>query len=410
MGRRASTLRRLGEGSPPAIVIGRGHTGLGTLRCLVDAGIPAYVACPADDLATRSRWYRPVPGAHWDGSVGAHAQQLLQEMPLDRAVLVPGADDAALWLTDLPDDARFPRSSSARGTLEILQDKQRFGRFLADTGVPHPRTFAISSLDDIAAIPLDALDRIFLKPVDSQRFSETLGVKGVWVNGAKELEAAWSRLQLRGFEVIAQEYVPGGADEHYFIDGFRDRHGRLPSLFARRRTRIFPADFGNSSYCTSIPLPLVQDAVHDLRWLLDKLDYRGIFSAEFKRDARNGEFRILEVNTRAWWYVEFAARCGVNVCEMAYLDALGEWVPDAASPYRTGIGCVNMVADVQSVLRHRSPRPGLLQVLRQWTHAYFHVLRADDPMPFLASFLREARHWCSRRLHRRAGAAAPETV
>ena len=58
-------MRNFDEGkSPkvPAIVLGRGYTGLGTLRSLAMAGIPAYVACPPGDLVTRSRWYRPLPG------------------------------------------------------------------------------------------------------------------------------------------------------------------------------------------------------------------------------------------------------------------------------------------------------------------------------------------------------------
>ena len=44
----------------------------------------------------------------------------------------------------------------------------------------------------------------------------------------------------------------------------------------------------------------------------------------------------------------------------------------------------------------------------RWTNAYFHVLRADDPMPFLGSIVRDARHWLSRRLRRRAAVASPE--
>jgi len=47
-----------------------------------------------------------------------------------------------------------------------------------------------------------------------------------------------------------------------------------------------------------------------------------VFSAEFKFDERDGLFKILEVNARPWWYVDFAARCGVDVCRMAYRDAL----------------------------------------------------------------------------------------
>jgi D-aspartate ligase len=373
----------------PAIVLGRQQTALGALRSLRLAGIPTYVACPPGDLPTYSRWYRPTPGATaWDGTVGTQTLDILRAMPLAGAVLIPGADDAALWLADMPQSelgSRFRVSTSARQTLEILQDKVRFGKFLAQTGIAHPRTFPISSSADIDAIPFDELDRVFIKPADSQKFNLATGAKGIWAHTRKELEESWRRLDGRGFVVMAQEYVPGSSSDHYFIDGFRDRNGNLTGLFARRRIRIYPPDFGNSSYCHSIALADVQGAVDSVATLLSALSYRGIFSAEFKRDSRNGIFRILEVNTRAWWYVELAARCGVNVCEMAYQDASDLPVTVSSKSYPTGVGCANLYGDIKTVSSlGKAERGPLLKIMAQWARAHLHVFRFDDPGPGLS--------------------------
>lgn len=372
----------------PVIVLAQGANALGMLRSLHLAGVPAYVACPPGDLVTHSRWYRPTPGAiPWDGTLGPHAWDILRDMPLAQAVLIPGADDAALWLADLPQHAlaaRFKVSTSSRETQELLQDKSRFAAFLRETDIPHPPTFSIESAADIEAIPFERLDRLFIKPVNSQQFSDVLGVKGVRVSGRDELLKVWQQLQAHGFGLIAQEYVPGSAADHYFVDGFRDAGGRLTGLFARRRYRIHPIDFGNSSYCQSIPLTDVDAAVRDVTELLRRVDYRGIFSAEFKRDARDGRYRILEVNTRAWTYVEFASRCGVNVCEMAWQDALGLPVTVASSSYPVGAGCVNLPRDIRSLREQPADKRGALTaVLRQWATANFHSFRIDDPLPGL---------------------------
>ncbi|WHZ20164.1 MAG: hypothetical protein OJF55_002313 [Rhodanobacteraceae bacterium] len=372
----------------PAIIVAREQTGLGTLRSLQLAGIPAHVACPADDLICRSRWYRPVPGANrWDGSVGPDAYAALAATSLPRAVVIPGRDDAVLWASDLPNGPlaeRFLVSSSSRATLEILLDKSRFGAFLADTDVPHPRTFTIRSDADIAAIPFADLDRVFVKPADSQSFLRIMGVKGLWARNRTEFEAIWQRVADKNLGVIAQEYIPGGADDHYFIDGFRDRHGTMTGLFARRRVRIYPPDFGSSSYCVSIPMRDVDAALPGLVELLTRLQYRGIFSAEFKRDARDGVFRILEINTRAWWYVEFATRCGVNVCQMAYEDALDMPVTPASSEYPAAVGCINLPKDLRTVFaRNGGGRVSRWRALRQWAHGQFTVFRFSDPLPGL---------------------------
>ena len=385
-------LRRMSPVAPskvPAIVVGRGQTGLGALRCLQLGGIPAYVACPEVDLVTHSRWYRPTPGAQrWDGTPGAAAEALLLAMPLPRAVLIPGADDAALWMSDLPATLRerFAVASSSRATLEILQDKSKFGEYLARTGVDHPRTYTIHEAADIERIPFDELDRVFVKPADSQRFSAALGAKGIWARDRREFLEVWKKLEDCGLSVIAQEYVPGTSADHYFVDGYRDRDGALTGLFARRRYRIFPPDFGNSSYCESIALAEVAPAVEAIGALLESLHYRGIFSAEFKRDARDGRFRLLEVNVRAWWYVEFAARCGVNVCRMAWQDALGERVDAAPQTYPIGAGCANLPGDLKAVLsRSAAERGPLWRTFAQWLRAHLHVFRVDDPKPGLVA-------------------------
>lgn len=372
----------------PAIVMGREQTALGVLRSLRVAGIDAYTACPPGDLVRRSRWYRPVPGAvHWDGRPGSGAHDALASSSLERAVLIPCNDNGASWAAHVPLGplgARFPVSSSSHATLEVLQDKSRFGEFLAGTRIPHPRTFTIRSAADIAALPFDDLDRVFVKPTDSQAFLRITGVKGLWARDRGEFETIWRRLEGQNLTVIAQEYIPGGADDHYFIDGFRDRHGALTALFARRRLRISPPDFGSSSYCVSIPVHDVDAALPGLTELLERLAYRGIFSAEFKRDARDGSFRILEVNARAWWYVEFATRCGVNVVEMAWRDALDMPVTSASLSYAVGEGCVNLRNDLDAVFaRNGAARTPLLLALRQWSRGHFNVFRFDDPLPGL---------------------------
>ncbi len=393
----------------PAIVVGRGQTGLGALRCLQLAAIPAYVACPPEDLVVRSRWYRPTPGARaWDGTPGSDAEALLLAMPLPRAVLIPGADDAALWLAELPPALRerFAVASSARATLEILQDKSRFGEYLAQTGIAHPRTYTIRSAADIERIPFGELERVFVKPADSQRFSAALGAKGIWARDRREFLDLWTKLDDCGLHVIAQEYVPGSSADHFFVDGYRDRDGALAGLFARRRERIFPPDFGNSSYCESIALADVAPAVDAIGTLLEALRYRGIFSAEFKRDARDGSFRLLEVNTRAWWYVEFAARCGVNVCRMAWQDALGERVDAAPRTYPVGAGCANLPGDLKAVFsRSAAERGPLRRVLGQWLRAHLHVFRFDDPKPGLAAMREFIRLVARKALRRSRGAA-----
>ena len=110
---------------------------------------------------------------------------------------------------------------------------------------------------------------------------------------------------------------------------------------------MHPPDFGNSTHMISVPLSEVEPAAQSLRAILAAIQYRGIFSAEFKLDARDGIFKILEINARVWVFVEFAGRCGVDVCTMAYRDALGLPITDFPV-YRSGVRLVSPYVDLTS--------------------------------------------------------------
>lgn len=383
----------------PALVMGAGFTGLGALRSIRDAGVPAWSACPQDDLARHSRWFRPVPGAPgWDGS-SADVEQALAMAGTGTAVLIPCADDIADWVARNAVNGRvmdrYLASTSSASTVRVLQDKARFADWLEGLDIAFPRTFTVRDDSGFDDLPFAQLDRVFVKPIDSQSFSRITGRKGVWVENARACRETWSQLQAQGHGMIVQEYVPGPVGNHVFVDGFRDRHGRYPGLFARRRTRIHPPDFGNSTFCRSIALEEIEPAVDACMRLLDSLDYRGIFSAEFKQDTRDGKYRILEVNTRAWWYVEFAARCGVNVCEMAWRDA--QELPVAAvRRYRTGKGCVNWIEDANALKHTHST---IATALLDWPGAYEHVYRWNDPGPAINRISRQMLRSIARGAH-----------
>ena len=195
----------------------------------------------------------------------------------------------------------------------------------------------------------------------------------------RTIEEARRRLReiiAAGMSVVLQEYIPGPCTEHYFVDGYVDRAGRIKALFARRRLRIYPPDFGNSTAMVSIPLDDVQQAVDSVCTVLHAVGYHGIFSGEFKRDPRDGRFKLLEINTRPWWFIDFAVRCGVDVCRMAYDDALG--LPVAAvGDYKVGATCVFPYYDFFAV------QPMLADGRMTWRRWMHEIAAALQPVGLL---------------------------
>ena len=58
--------------------------------------------------------------------------------------------------------------------------------------------------------------------------------------------------------------------------------------------------------------------------LLRKAGYSGICDVEFKRDERDGEFKVLDANPRVWLWHGLAARSGFPLALNAYNRATGE--------------------------------------------------------------------------------------
>jgi D-aspartate ligase len=373
-------MRRVAE-RPKVLALGSGITLLGVMRALSEIGVDVMALPDADPAARRSRWYRPAPRSF----IGVNADTIaerLENLP-SPTVLVPCSDFWARTVAALPVEvrARYPSSSAPLSALDLLVDKGRFGAALDRLRLPHPTTRKLKSIHDLELVSDAVLETSFLKPVQSQQFFARFGVKAFMISDRSDAQARLQQCAAAGLEMVLQEYIPGPPTNHYFIDGFVDRAGIVKALFARQRLRMSPPDFGNSTMMVSVSLGDAAGAIATLKSLLADIEYRGIFSAEFKRDERDGTFNLIEVNARPWWYVEFAARCGVNVCDLAVRDALGENVP-MISTYAIGRRCVFPYYDLQAVRAEMSAgRLGIFGWARSWLGPYQPVFRWSDPLP-----------------------------
>ena len=386
--------------SAPVLVLGAGLTALGVLRICHRSGIPAYSMGGSTGIDRRSRWYREAPADAAPGGEPVTLESFLRRCRLPTAVLMPCSDAMVMQASRLEGElaARFPASISAPATMATLVDKAAFAKALQAAGVPHPTTVLVSRPEDLASLPDSTLQGAFLKPHDSQTFFARFSVKAFRVASREEGIARMRDIEAAGQRVLLQEYIPGPGSLHYLLDGFVDRGGTLRGLLTRRRLRMHPRDFGNSSFMVSVPRDEVAQAVDSVTTLLRHIGFRGIFSAEFKHDPRDGLFKILEVNARPWWYIEYTERCGLDVCSMAYRDALGlpvETVPGfkvgkrLVYPYYDFFACRDAWREGEMTLTAWA---------RSWIGAQQPLFNWSDPMPALYEAWTTAGHRTLRRL------------
>src|ERR1035437_1598739 len=371
---------------PPILVLGSGLTVLGSIRLLAAAGYHPFVVGDNPGIERRSRWYRAAPKSTSSVRPEDDLPAWLHGLPLERAVLLPCSDDWMLEVARRADEVRdlFASSVSSHDVLETLIDKWQLARVLADLRLPQPRTIPLDSSTAVADIPDSALEHGFIKPRDSAKFFQHFGVKAFHVSSRQDLAEKLAETTRRNLSVELQEYVPGPAQNHFYVEGFIDRDRRVRAIFTQQRLRMSPPDFGNSTLFESVLPSVIPDAVETVTTLLTHLRFRGIFSVELKRDERDGICRLIEVNARPWWYVEFAGQCGVDVASMYVADALDEPVPSVDS-FRVGKACVYPYYDYFACRAMReSGELSMLGWAKSWLTATQPVFRWNDPLPALA--------------------------
>jgi D-aspartate ligase len=377
------------EASVPAIVLGSHITALAALRDLAALRVPTHLlTASVDDIALRSRW----AGSRRARNVSETIEGLVDALrDAPDAVLIPCGDGwvrAAAELVYERNDGRFTASVARPDVLNILLDKGRLADQLSSLGISHPMTMDVREVGDLVDVDDRALARCFLKPRDSFAFRKRFGTKAFVLHGRSDVAHKLDAAAGAGFEMVLQELIPGPPTAHVFLDGFVDAHGRMVAVFARRRLRMWPPRFGNSTDSVTIPLEEARPAMDALVALFDHLGYRGPFDAEFKQDSEDGRFKLIEVNVRAWRQLALASHCGVDVVGMAYADALGLPITPSKG-YRVGARWIDPALDVRARLRGRGMRPGVAG--EPWLRADHAVFRRNDPSPALGAAWRSLR-------------------
>jgi len=345
-----------------------------------------YVACEPGELATHSRWATLLNAGLPEFTTVTRFSEFLRTTPVPRMVLIPCSDGWAETVASLPAELaqRFPSFVSPLPVLRRLNDKERFGELVRENEIPHPRTIFVHDVADLDGQDFAPGTQFFLKARNSQKFIATTGVKAYMVDSVDDARRRVKELTAAGLGVVLQEYIPGPPTNHYFVDGFAVEGGRVVARFARRRIRMHPPNFGNSTYLRSVALGDVPDLVATVDRLIRVAGVRGIFSVELKRDAKTGIAKVIEVNARPWWYVHYATACGVNVVEMAYRAALGEPLPAFDGDYRVGRSCVYVRPDFRAVRElRREGKLSLVSAVLSWIGGEHMIFTASDPMPFI---------------------------
>src|SRR5262249_34340741 len=106
------------------------------------------------------------------------------------------------------------------------------------------------------------------------------------------------------------ENIPGEPDQLYTVGSYSNAAGKVLRSYTGRKLTQWPYYHGVASVSESTPIPA--EVVRGAAAFLDAAGFHGISQVELKYDARDGLYKLLEVNARSWFWIKLAAFSGVN--------------------------------------------------------------------------------------------------
>lgn len=374
------------SGTVGAVVVGGDHPALAVVRSLGRRGIPVWVI---EDQACISRVSRfaarvvRVPDIRDERKTVDAVLAVGRRHGLKDWVLVPTRDETVAAFSRYRDElaAFFAVTTGEWDSVQWAWNKGKTYELAESLGIPCPRTFSPANAAELSALS-DRLP-LAIKPAVKENFFYATGAKAWRADTREEMTRLYEKAerQICREEILVQEIIPGDGREQYSWCAFV-QNGRPHSTLCARRLRQHPREFGRAAtYVESTDAPEIEELSERF---VRAIGYHGLVEIEYKRDPRDGRYKLLDVNARAWGFHALGRACGIDFPFLLFADRLG--LPIEPARAAAGIGWLRLITDVPTAisdLLHGSLT--LREYLRSLRATGLESVFAwSDPLPWLA--------------------------
>jgi D-aspartate ligase len=317
----------------PALVLSTHTSGMGVIRGLGAKGVPVYALSYEEiDMGYKSKYVKeffhsPHPEKEEEGFLNLLISIYRK---IGKSYLIP-ADDGTLSVVSKNIDflkALFYISIPSWDKVKLFIDKHYTYELSGKFNIPAPKTFSPLNEEELRAYSQGLMYPCLVKPAESHRYFEKFKVKLKFVHNLEEMVAAYTEAKENNFEVMIQEFIPGG--DHSGINYNSFYYNDEPLIeFAAEKVRLSPPYFGVPCVVKSSDLPA--EVKEYGKKILNALEFNGYSCTEFKYDNRDKKYKLMEVNGRQNRSSILAVACGINFPWIEYLFATQGILPGEQS-------------------------------------------------------------------------------
>lgn len=369
------------------------HGALGVARTLGRLGVPVAAN---DEMrgtaASRSRYrsesivWRPWPNQSGDIAEKLVAWGRAQDEP---ALLMP-VDDAATVVVEehseeLAQYFRFARQP--KGLVQDLSSKWTMAELALEHGIATARVAKVAELGDLDELLTDFGLPVVIKRIEGWT-QDSRSVPSVSV--AHSREQAHEIVSQQPDNFMLQEYIPGKSDTSWMFNGYFDSESRCLFGATGYKIRQYPLSGG---FTTLGQLRAHDEIQPEIVRFLGAVGYRGIVDLGLRYDARDGSYKLLDVNPRVGstfrLFVDSAGDDVVRVCYADLIDGNSEIRTAPVVDRRWSAELHDLRAGVGLV---RTRKLGVVKLVGTTVSVDERAWWAlDDPKPFMSAMLAETR-------------------
>lgn len=315
-----------------AVVLGASPTALYAVRELAQCGARVFLASDSSGGCARHSRHVSDSSRNMVGSASEIIDWTIEfaKQATEATILVPTSD---VFIEEVCCRyAEIRRAAAIFGAYEDVApkflDKHRFYDLCKDHGVDTPKVWNVDSASELRQLSAQIPTPCLIKPKFIHRAKSGLsGRKLIHAKTQGELSDTlrWLPEDVGGW--VVQELVPGCESNITLVANASDRQGRIIQQFSGRKLRQYPVGFGSASLVSS---QRCVESEERSAHFLNKLGFRGICGAEFKRDERDGRLMLIEINPRPTLWFQVCHDAGIKLLQTASLNLLHGALPNDA--------------------------------------------------------------------------------
>ena len=368
------------------------HGGLGSLSIMRSLGsLGVAVHCVSNDskeFSLRSRFCAGSYITNLDTEDSDALNAFLDNVAGDfdsKPLLIATSDELAIFVAEsyVALSERYLIGQAAGSVVRNLADKKKMFELAVAYNVPVPHMLLPESRADLISWASEIEFPVMLKGIMGNRMEQRTGKKMVIVSDFDMLLEQYDILEDPDDpNLMVQEMIPGDDDQVFIFNGYFDENSECLAAFTGRKIRQYPVHTGCASLgeCSWEP----ELAALTIK-LMQDVGYRGILDIGYRRDPRDRQYKVLDINPRVGQAFRlFLATNGVDVIRAQYLHVTGQEIPSPVTPIEGRRWIIEDYDVVSSLDYWREGSLGLVDWVRSFRRleegAWFSW---KDPMPFL---------------------------